>query len=166
MFGRPTRNRPDGAELPPVNLRAKAIALLARREHSRAELATKLARLSCDTAAIDALLDALTSENLLSERRAAQSIVRARSPRQGMMRVAGELRARGIDGELAGEMLRGLVDTEVERAGALWQRKYGAPAVDAPSRARQMRFLQARGFSSDVIRAVVPAARKEAAVSD
>ena len=170
MFGRRVRSTPDGENLPPVNLRAKAIAFLARREHSRAELLTKLGRFSADKAAIEALLDALTSENLLSERRAAQSIVRARSDRQGTMRMAGELRARGINSELAEELLRDLKATEVARALALWERKFGAAAVDAQSRARQMRFLHTRGFSTDVIRAVVPAmaflARKEGAVSD
>ncbi len=170
MFGRRARSRPDGESLPPVNLRAKAIAHLARREHSRAELSTKLGRYSTDKAAIEGLLDALTSENLLSERRAAQSIVRARADRQGAMRVAGELRARGISGELAQEVLRDLQETELARARALWERKFGAAAVDAQSRARQMRFLQARGFSTDVIRTVVPATtpsrRNPALVSD
>ena len=154
------------AEAPPVNLRAKAIALLARREHSRAELAGKLARYSADKAAMDILLDALIAENFLSERRAAQSIVRVRAARQGSLRVAGELRARGITGDLAAEMLAGLKGTEVERAQALWQRKFGEPAADAQSRAKQMRFLQARGFTLDVIRAVVPITRKGAASRD
>lgn len=154
------------AEAPPVNLRAKAIALLARREHSRAELAGKLARYSADKAAMDILLDALIAENFLSERRAAQSIVRVRAARQGSLRVAGELRARGITGDLAAEMLAGLKGTEAERAQALWQRKFGEPAADAQSRAKQMRFLQARGFALDVIRAVVPITRKGAASRD
>lgn len=154
------------AEAPPVSLRAKAIALLARREHSRAELAGKLARYSADKAAMDILLDALIAENFLSERRAAQSIVRVRAARQGSLRVAGELRARGITGDLAAEMLAGLKGTEVERAQALWQRKFGEPAADAQSRAKQMRFLQARGFTLDVIRAVVPITRKGAASRD
>ncbi len=156
----------EGVQPPPVNLRAKAIALLARREHSRAELAGKLARYSADKAAIDTLLDALIAENFLSERRAAQSIVRVRAARQGSLRVAGELRARGITGDLAVEMLADLKGTEAARAQALWERKFGEPAADAQSRAKQMRFLQARGFALDVIRAVVPITRKGAASRD
>ena len=156
MFGRRARSLAEGAEAPPVNLRAKAIAYLARREHSRAELAAKLGRLSSDKAAIETLLDALTAENFLSERRAAQSIVRVRSARQGRLRVAGELRERGITGDLAAEMLHDMKSTEAERARALWERKFGTPAADASGRAKQMRFLQARGFAHDVIRAVVP----------
>ncbi len=154
------------ADAPPVNLRAKAIALLARREHSRAELAGKLARLSADKAAIDILLDALIADDYLSERRAAQSIVRMRAPRQGSLRVAGELRARGIGADLATEMLAGLKGSEAERAQALWERKFGEPAADAASRAKQMRFLQARGFALDIIRAVVPVTRRRVASRD
>ncbi len=167
MFGRRVRVAKDGAEqAPPVNLRAKAIAYLARREHSRAELAAKLMRLSSDRTAIDTLLDVLTTENFLSERRAAQSIVRVRSARLGSMRVAGELRARGITGELAAEMVRDLKGTEAERAHALWERKFGEPAADLSGRARQMRFLQTRGFALDVIRGVVPAALRRATERD
>lgn len=167
MFGRRARVAKDGAEeVPPVNLRAKAIGYLARREHSRAELAAKLMRLSSDRMAIDTLLDALTAENFLSERRAAQSIVRVRSGRQGSMRVAGELRARGITGDLVVEMLHDLKGTEAERARALWERKFGEPAPDRSGRAKQMRFLQTRGFAFDVIRAVVPATMRRTAERD
>ena len=165
MFGRRTQPRPPrltrGEDLP-VNLRAKAIAYLARREHSRAELAAKLGRLSADKVAIELLLDTLIAENFLSERRAAQSIVRVRSPRLGSLRVAGELRARGIAGELATELLEQLKGSEAERAHALWERKFGMPAADLASRARQMRFLQTRGFALDVIRSVVPPVQRVA----
>lgn len=167
MFGRRARVAVEGAgEPPPVNLRAKAIGFLARREYSRAELASRLARLSSDRAAIDALLDALIAEDFLSERRAAQSIVRVRSARQGSIRVAGELRARGITGDLAAEMLQDLKGTEAERARALWERKFGEPAPDLSGRAKQMRFLQTRGFALDVIRAVVPTALRRSIEQD
>ena len=166
MFGRRTRGLAQDANAAPVNLRAKAIAYLARREHSRADLSSKLGRLSADKAAIEALLDALVAENFLSERRAAQSIVRVRSARHGSLRVAGELRARGITGDLAAEMLFGIKDTEAERARSLWMRKFGIPAADASGRAKQMRFLQARGFALDVIRTVVPPVSKALVVPD
>lgn len=176
MFGRRARVAVGGAKgvdgvdgtdgAPPVNLRARAIGYLSRREHSRAELAAKLGRLSSDRVAIEALLDALIAENFLSERRAAQSIVRVRSARQGSIRVAGELRARGITGDLAAEMLQDLKGTEAERARALWERKFGEPAPDLSGRAKQMRFLQTRGFALDVIRAVVPATMRRTAARD
>lgn len=163
-FGRAFAGPREDAE--PVNLRAKAVAFLARREHSRAELYAKLLRFSSDQGAIDSLLEALARENLLSDRRAAESMVRVRSARHGAVKVAGELRSKGIPEEIAQGLLRELAGTEEERARALWQRKFGGSAADATGRAKQMRFLQARGFSNSVIRLVVPPVGKSAVVDD
>lgn len=157
-WGRPRSdagNSDDGA-LPPAKLRLKAIAMLARREHSRAELRGKLKRFSSDAAAIDEVLDALAAGDYLSDERAAASISRVRGARYGSLRVANDLRTKGIGGELAAATLAELKSTEAERALALWQQKFGEPPTDANQRARQMRFLQARGFASDLIRKTVP----------
>lgn len=168
------RRRPAGMagfaareELPPpdaAKLRLRAIGLLARRDHSRAELRQKLARHGGEAADIETVLDALQAENLLSERRFAEGVVRVRGARYGSARVAQDLRARGIAGELAADLLSGLKGSEAERAQAIWQRKFGDAPADARERARQMRFLQARGFAADVIRKVVP--RPQAAASE
>ena len=155
-----SRSAPEAEPLPPAKLRLKAIALLARREHSRAELRGKLKRFSRDSAAIDEVLDALTAGDYLSDQRAAASISRVRGARYGSLRVANDLRSKGIGGELATSTLAQLKSTEAERALALWQTKFGEPPADANERARQMRFLQARGFASDLIRKTVPATRK------
>ena len=66
----------------------------------------------------------------------------------------------GIEAQALGlaEAVARLQDTELERAQALWQRKFGAPATDLAGRARQVRFLVARGFAADVVRRVVPRA--------
>ncbi|MGH8858455.1 MAG: recombination regulator RecX, partial [Polaromonas sp.] len=45
--------------------------------------------------------------------------------------------------------------SELERAREVWRKKFDGPAADAAGRARQMRFLAARGFGGDVIRRVV-----------
>jgi regulatory protein len=137
-------------------LRAKAIALLARRDHGRAELERKLARHGGEATAIAAVLDRLQAENLLSERRFAEGVVRVRGARYGSARVAQDLRARGVSGELAASLIGDLKAGETERARALWQKKFGSAPGDARERARQMRFLQARGFAPEVIYKVVP----------
>jgi regulatory protein len=51
--------------------------------------------------------------------------------------------------------------TELDRARAAWRKRFGAPPANALDRARQMRFLQSRGFSFDVIRRVVAGAEDE-----
>ena len=156
------RIRPETGDLPPAKLRLKAVAMLARREHSRAELRGKLRRFCSDAAVIDEVLDALQAGDYLSDERTAASISRVRGSRYGSLRVANDLRSKGIGGELATATLAALKATEAERAQALWQQKFGDAPTDANERARQMRFLQARGFASDLIRKTVPAPRKTA----
>ncbi|MGE5336569.1 MAG: recombination regulator RecX [Gemmatimonadota bacterium] len=148
------------AKNPPTILQ-RAVAFLARREHSRAELARKLARYQLDgqdASSVEAVLDQLEAKGMLSDERFAAALTRSRSERFGAARVGQELRDHGIDPELARKSTQPLKQTELERARAVWRRKFGGPANDEKGRARQMRFLAARGFSADVILRVVKGA--------
>jgi regulatory protein len=139
-------------------LQQRAVALLARREHSRAELARKLQRgldEGGDPALIDVVLDDLQRRDLLSEQRFAQALVRARGPRYGDARLKADLQARGASPQAAADALAALRGSELQRAHALWLRRFGTVPATAQERGRQGRFLQARGFSSDVIRKVL-----------
>lgn len=140
------------------HLRAKAIRWLARREHSRAELAAKLRRLAPDEALAEAVLDDLQALGLLSDARFAEVYVRSRSTRYGSARVARDLRAKGVADEEVRDLIDGLKADDLTRARVVWERKFGIAAADAPTRAKQMRFLQVRGFPPEVIRRVVPRA--------
>ncbi len=139
----------------PDQVRSKAIALLARREHSRMELHRKLLRAGCDGEVIAPVLDALESEKLLSDQRFAESVARVRGARYGSRRVADDLRRTGVGTE-ATALVHRLQASDEERARELWTRKFGATPADAAARAKQMRFLLARGFPTDVIYRVVP----------
>ena len=157
---------PETASEWPRYLRAKAIGWLARREYTSVELAAKLGRLTPENALVEAVLADLRSHDLLSDTRFAESFVRSRSTRYGSARVAGELRAKGVPVDQAKGLIDGLKADELARARALWERKFGAAAADSAARAKQMRFLQARGFPSEVIRRVVPRAVAEVDLSD
>ena len=143
-------------------LLARAVALLARREHSRAELARKLLRRleeGQDRADVDAVLDDLQRRKLLSDERFAASLVRTRAPRYGAARLKLDLKARGVPAAIAAEALdqlgAGAGGSELDRARAVWSRRFGAAPQSLAERARQSRFLEARGFSSEVIRQVL-----------
>jgi regulatory protein len=145
-----------------TSLRARAIVLLARREHSRAELASKLMRRleeGQDRADVDAVLDDLQRRKLLSDERFAASLVRTRAPRYGAARLKLELKARGVTAAIAAEALNQLSagdgGSEFDRARAVWSRRFGAAPQSLTERSRQARFLEARGFSSEVIRKVL-----------
>ena len=109
-------------------------------------------RQSCSEQA-DALLDWLSARSYLSDERFVESRVRARQARFGNRRIRHELQQHGL--ALDDNMLQGLTASEPGRARDLWLKKFGEPAHDVASRARQMRFLAGRGFSLDVVRRVV-----------
>jgi regulatory protein len=136
-------------------LRERALRLLARREHSRAELARKLQAHLRPEDALEALLDDLAGRRHLSDERYAESRARALSRKFGAARIAHELRAKGLDKELSEQASRAARLTEVERAGEVWRRKFRGVPKTREERVKQMRFLQSRGFSLDAIRAVV-----------
>lgn len=140
----------------PVTLKAKAVDYLSRREHSRLELARKLARYAPDAgeAEIDAVLSWLEAEGLLSNERFTQSLVHRRSSGLGTARVLQELRQHGVDSGHIAEVRSELEASELQRAHAVWQKRFGHPGSDPAERARQQRFLAQRGFSFDVIRKV------------
>lgn len=145
--------RPDG---PQPSLRGRAVKLLARRDHSRAELSKKLTPLGTSEE-INAVLDQLEQTGLLSDARAAAAYVRGHAARFGAAKLNHSLRAKGISAELIEASLAGQeLGGELERARALWQRKFGRQpardARDAKEWARQARFLQSRGFSAEIVR--------------
>ena len=136
-------------------LHERALRLLARREHSSAELRRKLAAHSAPGDDLESLLEDLLRRKLLSDERYAESRVHSLSRKFGAARIAHELRAKGLDKELAERASGAARSTEVERAREVWRRKFRLAPRTREERARQMRFLQSRGFSFDAIRAVV-----------
>nr|AMK59344.1 alanyl-tRNA synthetase [uncultured bacterium UPO53] len=131
-------------------LRGRALALLARREHSRAELHRKLSELGGTGEALGTVLDDLVRERLQSDERFAESFVRSRVVRgQGPQAIATELRARGIDKELLEAALtHGPYDWYAQAAEVRHKRFGPVLPEDARERARQARFLQYRGFTA------------------
>jgi regulatory protein len=142
-------------------LRERALGLLARREHSRAELARKLQPHVLPEDDLGALLDDLARRKQLSDDRYAESRAHALARKFGAARIVRELRARGLDKGLAERASATARVTEVERARAVWLRKFKHPPGSRDERAKQMRFLQSRGFSFDAIRAVVRGAEED-----
>ncbi len=149
------------------SVKGRALRYLAQREHSRHELQAKLLRHVQDTpeataqAQIAAALDDLASHGLLSDERAAASVLRTQGPRSGARRLKQSLQAKGLSADLVASTLAHARSTELGRAQALWQRRYGLPAATPQERAKQMRFLASRGFDGDVIRRVVQGGRAD-----
>ena len=150
------KDRPDTA----VELRARALRLLARREHSRQELERKLAMHAESDGVLAGVLDALASRNQLSEERYAEERARQLARKYGAAKIRHDLKAKGVAAEIIGRLGS---EGEAERARAILERKYRAPATTREERARRARFLQSRGFSHQTIRGALggPGARDE-----
>ena len=140
--------RPESA----TELRARALRLLARREHSRAELGRKLSPRAESPEALEVLLADLEKRKQLSNERFASERTRVLSRKYGAARIRHDLKAKGIDRETIDRISS---DGELERARAILARIYRLPAVSREERAKRMRFLQGRGFSTDVIRSLL-----------
>jgi regulatory protein len=147
--------RPTQRPRPQKSLLARALSSLARREHSRAELRRKLAPYAEDVGAVDRLLDELQAKKLLSDERFVEVVKRSRGERFGTARIKQELKAHQLDDQLVRAAVDDLKQTELARAKAVWQRRFGTAAADPAEGARQMRFLAQRGFSTEVIIKVV-----------
>lgn len=105
---------------------------------------------------VELLLRWLQERGYLSEARLVESRINARASRYGNRRIQQELRQLGVAPDE--EQHSRLKDTELARARDVWRRKFGGEVpADAAARAKQMRFLAARGFSSEVVRRVLRA---------
>jgi regulatory protein len=143
------------ADLPPGARRQlkRAIAALARREHGRVELERKLTRRLTQEdspADITAALDRLQQRGMLSDTRMVQSLVRSRAQRYGRRRLEQELQQRGVDAATIEQSLP-TESQDAATATALWQRKFGSLPTTPAERARQGRYLMARGFSGALV---------------
>ena len=143
---------------PPPSLKGRALRLLSGREHSRAELERKLKAHAPEPNLLAGALDELQAKGFIDEKRVIESVLHRRSDKLGAARIRQELQRKGLDPDAVANAVATLQVSEVERAHAVWRKKFGAAAaVSASERGRQMRFLASRGFSSDAIRRVVAA---------
>ena len=138
-----------------LSLKGRALRYLAAREHSRAELERKLRPHEETPGQLAQLLDELQAKDFISEARVVESVINRRAARFGAARIKYELLNKGLGAEAVADAVNRLKNSELERARDIWRRKFGEPAPDAVGRAKQMRFLAARGFGGDVIRRVV-----------
>ena len=125
------------------------------REHSRQELERKLAAHEQEPGQLARALDELQAKGFISPERVAESVLHRRAARLGAGRIRQELQAKGLDGEVVAQAMAQLKGTELARAREVWRRKFDALPQDATARAKQSRFLAARGFGGEVIRRVL-----------
>lgn len=140
-----------------ISLRERALAMLARREHTRAEMMRKLAPHSESPEQIEQLLAALVARGWLCEARFAESRADTLARKFGSRKIEHDLRSRGVSAEVVEQTVGRALAQELENCRAAWQRKFGVLPQSAAERGRQMRFLAGRGFSAEAVRQVLKA---------
>jgi regulatory protein len=141
-----------------LSLKGRALRLLSQREHSRSELERKLAAYEQAPGELAQVLNDLQARDFINEGRVIDSVMHRRSGKLGATRIKQELASKGLSGEAVTEALAGLRETEYSRALEVWRKKFDRPTTDPNDRAKQMRFLLTRGFSSEVVRKIVQGA--------
>ena len=130
----------------------RALRYLAQREHSRDELARKLAPHAESPEILEGLLRELEGRRLLSNERYAEVRAHLLARKYGAAKIRQDLKAKGVADEIVERVSS---EGELERAAAILKRKYREPATTREERARRARFLQGRGFSYDTIRRAI-----------
>jgi len=136
------------------SIREAAMDYLSRREHASYEFFQKLLAKGYESDDVSAALERLTDQDLLSDSRFTEAFINQRINRgSGPLKIRAELRQKGISDAMIGTFLNERDVIWQETALAVRVRKYGSEEPsDLKERARQTRFLQSRGFSSEQIR--------------
>lgn len=124
---------------------------LARREHSREELKRKLASRAAEGDDVEAILDDLARRGWLSDARFAEQAARAKARRYGPLKLACYLKSKGVSEEAIGAGLRAAGSDGAASLEGVWRTRFKAAPAGEKERARQVRFLQGRGFALEEI---------------
>ena len=138
-------------------VRDAAVRLLARREHSRLELARKLAGRGHPVELVDEIIADLARAGLQSDERFAQAFLRSALARgQGPLKIRAGLTERGVDDGIASAQLALDAHEWIERAAGASRKRFGSSLPENRADwARRARFLAGRGFPSDVVAKVL-----------
>jgi regulatory protein len=140
---------------PVISLKGRALRFLSRRDYSRQELRKKLLSYAESEVQLEELLDDLQKNQWLSDERYAESLVRRRTERFGSKKILEEMRQNGLSDDLLNQYREDLKAHDPQLAFELWHRKFEILPTDPKEKARQIRFLVSRGFSSDLALKIV-----------
>ena len=129
--------------------------MLSRRDVSRTEFIAKLITAGYEKIEVDGAADWCHAQGFLNESRYVEGAARRLSAKYGVSRVTHTLRSKGVTEEAIAGIVPDLKENELAQARAIWTRKFREPPVDANAKSKQIRYLQSRGFSFEVIKRVI-----------
>jgi regulatory protein len=154
---RPRKRSLDSTPPDAAALRRKAIGLLARREYARAELRQKLTATGAGSTDIEQVLDELATRGYQSDARYARAVAMRERSRRSSRGIAATLKSHAVDADAIDAAMQDAGVNDQTALVALWERRYGRAPADEREKARQVRFLMARGFALSAILALLRA---------
>mgnify|MGYP000007520343 CR=1 FL=1 len=146
----------------PINLYAKALDFISRRDYSYRELFTKLQKYTDDIEAIKEVLSRMVEQKFLNEERYIENYINAKSQKFGAQRIKYQLMNKVADQELVNDIYQQANIDEFAIAKSIWSRKFhGKQPENTKEKAQQIRFMTARGFSLDTIFDIIKSATDE-----
>jgi len=141
----------------PKEARKKAMDYLARREYGQQELEQKLIAAGFESMVVSETVCKLSGEGLQDDRRFVDNFAQSRiNQGKGPVRIRQELGERGLNAGLIDGVLEDVTEDWFELARQVRRKKFGSDLPrDFKEKARQMRFLQYRGFESGHIQAAI-----------
>ena len=133
---------------------AKAIGLLARREHSARELKAKLERRGFAAAESAETIERLQSKDFQNDVRFGEMLVRSRiEGGYGPRWIIAELKTHGIGEAAARDLIDAASPDWTEQVRRQLRRRYGGKkAVSLAERSKRAAFLLRRGFDASTVK--------------
>ena len=140
-------------------LRNRALYYLAKREYSFHELVNKTLNyaeeLGLNKKDCEFIISKLREQNLQSDQRFCESYINSKKNKFGAQKIVFELTQKGVSEDLVATFIGELVRSEYDLALQVWNKKYSHVTQDINEKAKQIRFLQSRGFSFETIKKII-----------
>ena len=140
-------------------LRNRALYYLAKREYSFHELVNKTLNyaeeLGLNKQECEFIISKLREQNLQSAHRFCESYINSKKNKFGAQKIVFELTQKGVSEDLVATFIGELVRSEYDLALQVWNKKYSHVAQDINEKAKQIRFMQSRGFSFETIKKII-----------
>ena len=140
-------------------LRNRALYYLAKREYSFHELVNKThnyaEELGLNKKDCEFIISKLREQNLQSDQRFCESYINSKKNKFGAQKIVFELTQKGVSEDLIATFIGELVRNEYVLALQVWNKKYSHTTQDIKEKAKQIRFMQSRGFSFETIKKII-----------
>ena len=142
-----------------LQLKKRALYYLGKRDYSRVELGRKILTysesLEVSKADLESVLNELEEKDWLSDDRFSEQFVLSKKRKFGALKIAHELKLRGVDESIISRVLKDIKSDEFLLAKKIWEKKFNQIPITIDEKAKQIRFMQSRGIEVAIINQIV-----------